>query len=166
MAQGTKPQLALVEESCLPRTASGFQGVRALTTNDQKSVPKRTTWMSFIALKNNPVFIIVQSCCSMFPKEPTLGSADQQITLLPSSLLNKSPMSTTFSLLEWYQAFKPHYVFTSDIYKLWVPPICTTNTWNIPTKEQMCDKPAQQHIISSWELANKALLSDTTVKSF
>lgn len=154
-----------VEENCLPRTASDFQGVTALTTNDQKTVPKRT-WVPFIALKNNPVFIIVQSCCSMFPKEPALGSADQQITLLPSSLLNKSPTCTTFSLLEWYQIFKPHYVFRSGIYKRWVLSLCIRNTWNIPTKEQLCDKPAQQHVICSRELVNKALLSDTIAKNF
>lgn len=58
--------------------------------------------MLFIALKNNPVFIIVQSCCSVFLKEPALGSADQQIARLPPGLLNKSPTYTKFSLLERY----------------------------------------------------------------
>lgn len=69
----------------------------------------------------------------------------------------------TFGMIPGLQATL---CFQIDIYNLWVPPICTRDTWNIPTKEQPCDKLAQQHIISSWELANKALLSDTTVKSF
>lgn len=129
----------------------------------KKTVPKRTRWMPFIALKNNPVFIIVQSCCSMFPKEPALGSADQQITRLPWSRLNKSPTCTKFSLLERYQILQPHNVFRSGFSKLWVFLLCIRNTWNIPTSP--CEKAAQQHPICSRELANKALLSVSTVKT-
>lgn len=47
----------------------------------------------------------------------------------------------------------------------WVLSLCIRNTWNIPTKEQLCDKPAQQHVICSRELVNKALLSDTIAKN-
>lgn len=141
-----------------------FSGSHSIDYKWPKNCAKKNMG-AFYSLKNNPVFIIVQSCCSVFPKEPALGSADQQITLLPSSLLNKSPTCTTFSLLEWYQIFKPHYVFRSGIYKRWVLSFCIRNTWNIPTKEQLCDKPAQQHFICSWELANKALLSDTVAKT-
>lgn len=62
---------------------------------------------AFYSLKNNPVFTIVQSCCSMFPKELALGSADQQIARLPPSLLNESPTFTRFSLLERHYILEP-----------------------------------------------------------
>lgn len=68
----------------------------------KKTVPKKNKMDAFYSLKNNPVFTIVQSCCSVFPRAQALGSADQQIARLPPSLLNKSPTFTKLSLVEIY----------------------------------------------------------------
>lgn len=64
---------------------------------------------AFYTLKNNPVFIIVQSCCCTFPKEPALGSAELQIARQQRGLQNKSPTFTKLSLLERCHILEPQY---------------------------------------------------------
>lgn len=54
--QGTKPQLVFVEESCLHGTVSDFQGLRALTTNDQKNCAKKNKMDAFYSLKKQSCF--------------------------------------------------------------------------------------------------------------
>lgn len=137
---GNKATASVCGRKLFTRDSFRFSGTEHWLQMTKKTVPKRTRWMPFIALKNNPVFIIVQSCCSVFPKEPALGSADQQITRLPRSLLNKSPTCTKFLHLERYQILEPHNVFRSGISNLWVFLLCVRNTWNIPTKKKPCDK--------------------------